>query len=261
VKTVYTILRRLVVIAIIILWAPQARAQANPHFERGVKLLKDMEDAKALDELERALKVPETSAKERAQIHLHMGIAQSNLLKRDAARQSFRAALKLDPAIRPPELTSPKIGQIFEEVRLEVQAERKDEKPGPPVAAPPKEPAEQPTVPEASVAKERPVNWPAWITLGAAVAAGGVGIAMGALSSSAEDQANDISLTYYAAKEHHDKAQGRALAANILFGVAGAAAVASGVLFYLGWRKTERASAAVVPLDSGVLVQLRGVAW
>jgi len=107
------------------------------------------------------------------------------------------------------------------------------------------------------------VNWPAWVTLSLAVATGATGLGLGLSARSENDAAGDLKLTYSQAQEHHDAAASRALGANICFGVAGALAITSGVLFYVG-RKSEKAttSAAVVPLpQGGAVLQVRGTAW
>jgi len=57
------------------------------------------------------------------------------------------------------------------------------------------------------------------------------------------------------------KAENRALVANIMFATAGAAAVTSAVLFYFGYRKKSSATATVVPIPSGVMVQVGGIRW
>lgn len=252
---------RPVALLVVLLALPgTAWAGAREDLERGKKLLRDMEDAKGLQVLEGALKAPGLDDALRAQLHLHIGIAQSNLMRRNEAVASFKAALKADPEIRPPELTSPKIKALFEQVRLEVQKEAAQSK-APPRAKPAPRPAPQPAPPPAPAPAPSRINWPAWGLLGVAAVAGGVGIAMGALSRSDANKAADLTMFYSQAKELHDRARTRATAANVLLAVGGAAAIASGVLFYLGFRKAERASAAIVPVDSGILVQVSGVAW
>src|SRR5512137_127562 len=85
--------------------AAQAAPEANPHLDRGVKLLNDMEDAKAVKELRRALTWPGASSAERAKVHVYIGIAQVNLLNLSGAKKSFRDALTLDATTALPPLT------------------------------------------------------------------------------------------------------------------------------------------------------------
>lgn len=234
-----------------------ALAKTGPHFEEGLKQLERMEYDEALASFERALSWPGNTGQDRARIQLQIGIAQSNLGKYDAAEQSFKRALAEDPEVALPSLTSPKIRALFERVRAEARAQTPASPPTP-AEPPPPEPATE----DAPEVEDKPsrVNWPAWITLGVAVAAGGTGLAMGLLYRSEKEQAEDLSTRYDAAVEHADRANSRGLAAAILFGAAGAAAVTSAVLFYLGWKKKDdtgaTTSAMVVPTRSGALLQL-----
>jgi tetratricopeptide (TPR) repeat protein len=239
--------------------AVPALAGAADDLARGKKLLKEMEDAKALKAFEAALAAEGINDKLRGEIYLNRGIAQSNLLNRAAAIESFKSALAADPEVTPPQLTSPKIKVLFDDIKRKAKEEADKAKtktktklePKPePTPLPPPEPAEP---------KPTSINWPAWILLGGAAVAGGVGIAMGALSKSDSDKAADLELTYGQAQEHHDRAKTRATVANILLPVAGAAALTAALLFYLDRSKSEQPSAAVVPLEGGVLVQVNGV--
>jgi tetratricopeptide (TPR) repeat protein len=244
-----------VVAILLCLQATPASARTGPHFDEGVRLLKQFEYAEALQSFKDALDWPGNTRKERAAIYLYIGIAQSNLNDYGAAEASFKKALAEDPAIAPPPRTSPKISALFERVRAEARPS--------PVVVPP--PASQPPVeavtpepPDTEPRRKSPVNWPAWLTLGAGVAAATTGLAMGILNLSEKSKAEDKTLPFDEAQQHADAASSRGLAANILFGVAGAAAVASGVLFYLGWKRNrDRAvSAAVIPSPSGIAVTL-----
>lgn len=107
-------------------------------------------------------------------------------------------------------------------------------------------PAEAPSgTSEANVRRESVlgrVRWPAWVSAGAAVALLAGAVAMGASAGAAESDLNsaDRDCTtredYEVCRDLEDRAQGRALAANVLFALSGAAAVASGVFFYLDVR-------------------------
>ena len=88
------------------------------------------------------------------------------------------------------------------------------------------------------------------------MAAASAGLALGVTSQAEKHSAEDKSISYDEAQHHADAASSRALGANILFGVAGAAAVTTGVLFYLGWRRHRAVSATVVPSVSGAMVRL-----
>ena len=174
-------------------------------------------------------------------------------MDQQAAAESFERALKEDRAIRPPPTISPKIVELFEEVL----ARHKSDIPEEPTPRPVTTPTPSPT-PESELDQESPgTNWPAWITLGAGLAAGGVGIALGVSSRGAREQAEDREIPFSQAQEHLDRANTQALAANILFIAAGAAAVTSGVLFYLGWDREEPLEASLAPTPFGLMLQLK----
>ena len=96
------------------------------------------------------------------------------------------------------------------------------------------------------------------MTLGVAAAAAGSGLGLSLAAQRDAGAANDLSLPHGEAQGIYDSAGRYALSANILFGVAGAAAVTSGVLFYMGWRRNRNraVSAAVLPSPSGIAVQV-----
>lgn len=251
-------------------------AEMAPQFDKGVELLKQLEYVRAIELFEKALESPANTAAQRARIHVQIGIARSGLTEYDAAKAAFKRALTEDRSVELPANTSPKIRALFEKVRFEM-------------------PAQKPVVPKLPTSTDKPspldaredgdvdveekkdtgdvdsarsgTNWPAWITLGVGAAAGVAGLAMGLMNRSEKDKAEDQALFYNEAKDHADKAASYGTAANVLFGVAGAAALTSAVLFYLGHRKkaandspaddslADDISAAVVPTTSGVVVQ------
>ena len=241
------------------LQAAPASSRTGPHFDIGLSLLKRFEYAEAIKAFEKALDWPGNTRKERATIQLYIGVAQSNVTDYDAAEASFKRALTLDPSVELPKHTSPKITALLERVRAELRPAKAVAPPPPrvaptPASTPATDPVEQPRETQRSA-----VNWPAWITLGGAVAAGATGLALGLASRSAWSSAEDKKVPYEEAVQHADDASSRAIGADIMFGLAGAAAIASGVLFYLGsWRKhpDREVSAAVVPTPSGAVVQI-----
>jgi len=104
------------------------------------------------------------------------------------------------------------------------------------------------------------VSWPAWLALGAAAVGGGTGLALGIVARQKADEASDLTLPCSEADSRHATAERYAIGANVLFAVAGAAAITSGVLFYLSsGRSPNRASVAPVP--GGAVVTYQGVSW
>ena len=225
--------------------------------EEGVAQLNNMEDRKALDTFIIALKETKEDDKV-ASIHIYMGMAHFNLLDQAAARMSFREALKLRPKTPLPANVSPKIRELFQQVKDKVNAEmaaklkRKSKpkpKPKPKKPPPPKDDG------------RGAYRASAWVMLGVAVAAAGAGVGLGLTGRSLASDAEDLSLPYAEARDLHDQASTRYLVTNILIGVAGAAAVTSGVLLYFGYRGQPEAQVALVPLQGGALVQVGGVRW
>lgn len=255
-----------------------ARADEDPNLKQGIRLLDEMEDAKALEAFEKALARPGNTAKDRALIYFYIGVAHSNRFNEQAAEAHFRKALAEDAAFHPPEMIAPKIKTRFEQIRAAFLAEKARQTPtkrpeeksqkerpkehrrverGQPAPAPPPVVARARDT-ETPAGRSGTINWPAWVTLGVAAAATVAGTVMAVQFAEENDKATDLSLTYPEAIAHHDRAESRGLAANILFSVAGAAAITSGVLFYLKWRKRESAEASLLPLSSGAIVQVKG---
>ncbi len=230
---------------------------SNPHLARGIKLIQQLEYNKADRSLKKAHSWAGNTANDRALIHLHLGILKFNQRNEAAARSRFKQALAEDSKVKLPDMVSPKIQSLFEQVRASHTPPRST-LPPPATTTPTQDPA--PPVDDEDDEEARPrswyANWPAWTVLGVGVAAGVAGIAVGVSSRSEKDIAEDTSIPYHIAMEHSDRSSSRALAANILFAAAGAAAITSGVLFYLGHRKQEQTAAAVIPTSGGLMVQL-----
>jgi tetratricopeptide (TPR) repeat protein len=244
---------------------PETRAEArNPHLERGISLLDNAHDEDALREFEQALTWKKSPPKERATIHLYLGITQFNLLEESQSARHFREAFKLDPRVKLPADASPKLVEFVDRIRAEDSSRSRlaaaAKRVSPEVKPLPLPPPRRAAVPLQDEARPRSTNWPAWITLGVSVAAGGTGLAMGLLARQRADEANDLSIPYDQAQPRRDSAESLALTANILFGVAGAAAVVSGVLFIAGRHKSSPA-ARVARVRGGAMVHLGGFTW
>ena len=245
--------------AAVLMTAPPAWAAPNPHLVKGKKQLNDMEDAKALESFKQALEEPGLPVKEKAEIYLHMGVAHLNLLKKEEATKDFRQALETFPDIKLPASTSPKIKAFFQKARAKYKAETQPKVIKPKVIKPKvTKPIHLPKPPSDGRAALR---WSAWGCLGLAVAAAGTGVAMAMLAKDYEDKANDLAVPFSVAEDYHMKGNNRALVANIMFATAGAAAITSGVLFYFGYLKKSAATATVVPIPSGVMIQVGGIRW
>ena len=247
-----------------------AEKPENPDLARGIELLRNMEDQKAVTALGKALVRPGNSQKVRAQIFVYIGIAQINQMDSDAALKSFRRAVGEDPNVNLPGQTSPKIRELFARVKREAAASRQSpastENKNEPAVGNHDETTDAAVKPPGArgLARKPPDrswrrNWPAWTALGLTVAAAGAAVAFGALAKKAADRASSTRIPYDEAQEHHDRARAWALGTNITSGVAGAAAIATGVLFYLGYRagRERPAPVVLVPSRGGGMVQLR----
>jgi hypothetical protein len=251
-----------------------APARANPHLERGIRLVTQAENAKAIHALRRALQARESPSGEQARIHLYLGIAQFNLLQLKPARASFRRALQLDPRIQLPEGGSPKLTSFF--AGLKPSAPPPEPTPTPAPTPPPAAPTPLPTVeapapPPPAVAAAPQTDrapashgsryWPAWVCLAATVAAGAAGIGLGVAARRENNEVDNLKLTSQQADSHSQSASRYATGANVLYGITAAGAVGTAVLFYLGWRRGQRppVSAAVSP--SGAVLQVQAVLW
>jgi len=112
-------------------------------------------------------------------------------------------------------------------------------------------PAGQPGVP-AEQDELTVMDWVPWLTLGLTVAVGAVGGVMGGLAWSDAGDARDRMKGDPEAADLEDGAETKALVADVMFGVAGAAAVATVLLFVLGRDKDQpAATATVMPLRDG----------
>lgn len=124
--------------------------------------------------------------------------------------------------------------------------------PPPPVVSTPPVAAEPATPPRNEVPPRRggALRVAAWVTTIAGLAALGGGLIAGILTIEpyrAEQLAKDLQ-TYNAAKEQADRA---ALAANIMYGIGGALAVAGLVLLIVSWPTADDVSAGVFPAVGG----------
>jgi tetratricopeptide (TPR) repeat protein len=253
-----------------------SRADADSLLERGVELVTQAENARAIRVLRRALLRPASPA-ERARGHLYLGIARFNLLQTAAARRSFRTALELEPGIELPPDAAPKLRRFFARLRPPATVAPPAAAPAtappraPPASAPRagRQPGDRRSLPAPLEPREtlRPARSaryaPAWLCLGLTVAATAAGVGLGAAASAENRAAEDPALTSNAADEHHRSAARYATGANVLFGVTGAAAVAGGVLLYLGWRRGQRAAAVSfsLPRGGGALVEIDAARW
>ncbi len=258
---------RLAALAVIVSFSfsmvPLAEAR-NRYLSKGIKLIDQAEDEQAIATLRRALRWKGNTPVDLTKIHLYLGIAHFNLLQKDTASKHFKSAIKLNPKVQAPDDVSPLIETFLEDIKREARetgsstSSQRDVAVYNPRVDPNRPVPEVVTVSQNEEPESR--YWPGWACLGVAVAAGGTGITLGVLSGNHADDAKDPSRSYNDQMLSHEDATDFALVANILYGVAGAAAIASGILFYLGM-PDKQTTAHIVPLQGGAMVQINGFTW
>lgn len=222
---------------------PLAKAQASPQpeLQKAIDLINEMEDAKAISYLEKALDKPGNTQAEQAEVYLYLGIAHYNLGDENAAGINMKKAKELNAGIKLPDGSSPKMMEFFN-----AAGQSGHEATSSANSSPMTLPESQSSVASENVTKTdeagstTAINWPAWITLGSGVAVGVTGIIFGALSRADLDRANDLNTFTSEAEDYHDSASSKSTAANILWGVSGAAIITSGVLFYLSHKSAKQ---------------------
>ena len=245
---------RAVVSAILMLaiTAP-ALAEKNPYLDKAIKLIGDLEDEKALQELSAAALADTNTASQKAQIWLWTGVAHYDLGRPAAAEASFKKALHDDPNVKLPDGTSPKILDTLERLRRAMKPAKKVET----IKAEPVEPkvvthTEEPKKPEprkiAKVEHRRTntieanepmpskgggVSTGGLVLGGVALVALGVGGFMGYTAMTNGAVARDPGQTQFGsdAQAKYQSAQSSALLANILYTVAGVTAIGSIIMF------------------------------
>jgi hypothetical protein len=249
---------RLLAFLLVMFCAGTALAE-NPYLPAAVRLYESFDYEAAMDQLNRARTFPGTTPQELVKIEMYTGLLKFELDDIEGARLAFRTALSLDPAANVPNGISPKVRAEWNSIKKQIAKIRVPEnetkqpaakapqpapaaapapqiivlapsKPAPPVNLAPVESPTSPLV--ASLEPEPPRKSPGpYFVLGGAAVLAGAGGVFGMLSKSAESSGaaepvqvkeNDLYAT----------AHSRAVVANVLYGVAAAAAV-GGVIWLL----------------------------
>ena len=115
------------------------------------------------------------------------------------------------------------------------------------------EPAAEGTLTAAPAAEPSTGFWDVspWVGLGLTVALGGTAAALAGVAYKDSKDAQDAFVGSPAWRDAKDAMESKALAADVLFGVAGAAAVATVLLFVLAPDDVPPASAGVIPVRGG----------
>ncbi len=219
--------------AVLIVLLAAAPDTANPFVTQAKALYQKLEFEKCLKRLEQAGRW-ENTKHQLAEIELYAGLCVLGLGNEREAVERLEMALKLDRGIELPALVSPKVTALVDKVRAKLGPVPEPE---PAVAPPPDAPAvvllEPPPPPPPAIAEPapRPVRVAAPLTVGAIAAATAIaGGVLGGLAKSSE--AGSHGATFESdAVALGGRAQNEALAANVCFGVAGAAALVAIVIY------------------------------
>ncbi len=230
-------------IALGLLLATGSGTRGEADFQRAVDLLDNFQDAAAKKAFAAILasSPPKPLA---ARCHLYLGRIAIDRLEADTAAAEFLQALQLDPFIEPGTGMSPKGRVIFGQARQRFAQAALAAPPSAPglrlpiadEAMMPMDTPENPSAaPAASVTGPEPrgsSRLPAYLTgAGGAVCLATAGI-LGWLSSQSVSAATGDRLGS-AALQDLSSANSQALAADVLYGVAGAALVTSVILFFV----------------------------
>lgn len=196
----------------------------NPFLAEAKALYEEFEFERCLKRLEQAAQWKSTP-EELVEIELYGGLcAYSQGLERDA-QDHFRVALRLDPEVQLPPYTSPKIVELFRKVAAELPP------PSPPALTEEPHPAAQGLTDEGPAPAPRSWLLPG-VLGGASLAAAGAGAVFGLQARALEAQARTARFSSDSALLG-DRSRASAQTANLLFGVAGAAAVGAVVSYFL----------------------------
>jgi hypothetical protein len=103
------------IFALVALSTPTQGQHANPLLERGIRQVMNLDEASAVRTLEQARLWKGTTPPELARTYLWLGMAYAGLNQVIKARESFRAALVLEPSLQLPPGTSPRIRSWWRE--------------------------------------------------------------------------------------------------------------------------------------------------
>lgn len=234
--------------------APSAAPRPNPYLAQAKVFNQGLEYEKCLQRLVQASRWP-SSAKEQVDIELYGGLCSFGAGRAEDAKERFALALQLDPKAALPPFTSPKITELFNDVRqrlgLTGTAAAVTAKTPPPAEPPvPTTPTDRPlaAAPAPSLTpRAEPVSPAAkkpWLhvagkdaalpaSLGvASLAATGAAVYLGVMAGSLEAQANAAPFQADALRIG-GQAQTAALWANVGYAVAGTALVSAVTVFLL----------------------------
>jgi hypothetical protein len=219
-------IRAVLAIGLTLLLATGSGVQEDADFRSAVKLLDDFQD-QAAQKAFWAILARTPPRPLAARCHFLLGRIAVNQLDAETAEAEFLQALRLDPFLEPGSQLSPKGRTVFERARERyTQAPLASPGDSKPTAAVPAAAVSEPA------ATESRSRLPAYLTGagGAAVlaTAGVLGwLSQQSVSSASAESSGSVALGDLSS------ARGQALAANVLYGVGGAALVTAVILFFV----------------------------
>lgn len=212
-----------------------ASDNAEAYLSQAKVLMRAFEYTRCLERLEQANALAPTAA-QLVDIEVHRGLCLFLSGKKDAAEEHFWLALRLDPDVKLSELTSPKIIELFEELRAKQKATAP-----PPRTTPPDAPVAPPvasaaTPPPAQSTQTAPATGRRWLWPSVSVAVGAVALGAGVwLGVNARAEAERANGAFFAsdAARYAQSARLQAVLANVGYGVAAVAVVTAVVVWWL----------------------------
>jgi hypothetical protein len=199
-----------------------ALAQSAPTLARAIAYFNNFQDAKAKVTLEQVL-AANLAGLNAAKAHVYLGLIAVNALDSKRARAEFMKALTIEPTVEVPYEASPKARLVFDQAQREFA--RESNQPDFPVA---RQPLPVEPAPVAATQEVAPgsSHVPAYVVgaLGLVILGTGVGFGVWQSSTLKITDASQLSSA-------QSQAGTQGLVADICFGVGGALAVTSVILF------------------------------
>lgn len=210
----------------------------NPFLAEAKTLYESLDFERCLARLDQASKKWTSTPKELFEIEVYSGLARFNLGQEPQAREHFRVAQRIDPAGELPPYSSPKAVDLWLEVKQSLvpkpppfpDADLPDDAPRRTDLKPTPTPAPAPLTATPRLEWRRHA---APVALSIVAAAGlAAGIGLGVHAKSLEGQAN---AAYYESdfRSLGNAARANAIGADVAYGVAIAAAVTAGILWWV----------------------------
>lgn len=246
---------RLVVLVLALTGGPAlAQESRNVYLAQAKVFYQGLDFEKCVQRLEQAARWKNNTRSDLVEIELYSGLCKFNLHQEADAADHFEVALQLDPNVKLPPFSSPRVSELFRSVAARVKpmdsgtatAGNSTQPDNTQMNKPPPPPKKDTPVAVKLTPNPRPTpdvkleatregrSWALPLGLGgASVAAATVGIVFGMQAKAHEAQFNAPETFQSDADRLEQQARGEVLLANIGFGVASAAAIGAVVTYLL----------------------------